>query len=162
MKSRGFDVLHVSEDLPSNVSFDYIIMSHIIEHIQPLDLIDFLNRYLSKLAPTGSLLIATPLLHRGFYDDYDHVKPYTPKALEVLFSDYIQQQAKTMFSMKLTNLWMRKWPLQIELNSSNNKLERRIASYVNRVGELSYWLSHGIISETTGWVGEFRLVTHKM
>ena len=57
--------------------YDVLVMSHIIEHFQYQDLIKFIESYLGCLKTGGLLLIATPVMNPSFYDDFDHVKPYT-------------------------------------------------------------------------------------
>lgn len=84
--------------LPSDVAgtgidgIDVLLLSHIIEHFDYHNLIPFLNLYLPKLRVGGVLIILTPIQHRGFYDDFDHVKPYNPAALRQAFVD---QRAQT-------------------------------------------------------------------
>lgn len=158
MKSRGYKVLHTSEQHLLGKQFDCIIMSHVIEHIPPASIVHFFNNYLSLLKSTGHLLIATPLLHQGFYDDYDHIKPYTPKALQILFSDYAQQQEKTNYRLRLDDLWMRRWPLHLNQDYALTMSQKRVGSVLNRCGMLLFKTSGGRIGELTGWVGKFSIV----
>jgi 2-polyprenyl-3-methyl-5-hydroxy-6-metoxy-1,4-benzoquinol methylase len=65
--------------------FDVLLLSHLIEHFEYSDLVKFLNTHLSRLKQGGIIIIFTPLYHRGFYDDFDHIKPYNPEALRQLF-----------------------------------------------------------------------------
>jgi predicted SAM-dependent methyltransferase len=60
-------------------------MSHVIEHFSPKDLIPFLDDYLDRLKVGGRLVIAIPLLTPYFYDDFDHVKPYHPMGILMVF-----------------------------------------------------------------------------
>lgn len=59
--------------------------THIIGHFRQEELPTFLNAYLDRLTVGGLVVIFTPLPHQGFYDDFDHVKPYPPGALRQLF-----------------------------------------------------------------------------
>jgi hypothetical protein len=90
--ARGIKCLspQIGETVSSHVNV--ILFSHIIEHFGFEDLVDFLNRYLPKLRVGGVVIILTPVLHRGFYDDFDHVKPYSPAAIRQAFVD---QHAQT-------------------------------------------------------------------
>src|SRR5690606_1620293 len=62
--------------------FDLIHCSHVIEHLQPHELYDTLIQMDRVLKVGGQLVISTPLLWEGFYNDLSHVKPYSPFVLE--------------------------------------------------------------------------------
>jgi SAM-dependent methyltransferase len=64
--------------------YDVVLFSHVIEHLHPGALIQFLDGYLSLLKVGGRAVIFSPLMHRGFYDDFDHIKPYPPDAIRQL------------------------------------------------------------------------------
>lgn len=70
---------------PGAHRYDVLLLSHIIEHFHWRDLVSFLNKYLEGLRTGGTVVILTPVYHRGFYDDFDHVKPYNAKAIRQLF-----------------------------------------------------------------------------
>lgn len=158
MKGKGYNVLHTSEQSLLEKQFDYIIMSHIIEHISPERIVCFFNNYLSLLKSTGYLLIATPLMHQGFYDDYDHIKPYTPKALQILFSDYAQQQDKPDYRLRLVDLWIRRWPFHLNQDYALTMSQKRVCSVLDRCGMFLFRASGGRIGELSGWVGKFSIV----
>ena len=67
--------------------FDVIHCSHIIEHLDPSSLYASLKEFDRCLKPKGKLIVSTPLLYPGFYDDLSHVKPYTPWTLRHYLSD---------------------------------------------------------------------------
>lgn len=139
-------------------NFDYIIMSHIIEHIESKDLISFFDSYLKYLKRGGQLIIATPSLHKRFYDDYDHVKPYTPKSIYMLFSDYEQHQQKPITRLKLEKVWLRNAPINIISYPGMSYTKKMIINIVNKLLAIIYKFSFGIISENTGWIGVFTKV----
>ena len=84
---NGFETytLEDFEQSFSNVKFDLIIMSHIIEHFDYNELKKVMDFYLNYLKNNGLLLIATPLLQQSFYNDFDHVKLYYPIGIDMVF-----------------------------------------------------------------------------
>lgn len=158
LRSVGYKVFTPSDIDKINIMFDYIIMSHIIEHIEPAKLINFLDTYLSYLKCGGELIIATPLLYNEFYDDYDHIRPYTPKAIFILYSDYEQQQEKPKYRLKLKYVWFRKWPIILFNYPGQPLLVGVWKKLLNKVFFVLYKISFGVISRTTGWIGVFKKV----
>ncbi len=178
LTNRGFNVVGVEKNisvvkknsdlgyrviLPDHIdsltsNFDYVILSHIIEHIEPNLLIAFMDQYLEKLKRGGHLIIATPYLYDEFYDDYDHIKPYTPKAISILYSDYEQQQEKPLHRLTLRYVWHRKWPIVFRSYPGEHWFMRRLKAFINRFFLLSYTISGHFISRATGWIGIFEKV----
>lgn len=75
-----------SEPLPINDGqVDLIILNHLIEHIAECEF--FVRQLRRVLCPGGVVYIRTPNLECvkwSFWDDYTHVKPFTPRALDHL------------------------------------------------------------------------------
>lgn len=88
LRNDGFSAC-LPNELPENEKFDLIFMSHVIEHLEPASLIDFLEKYLDILLPDGRLIIITPVLGERFYYDYSHVRPYYPQSVWMLLGDYV-------------------------------------------------------------------------
>jgi len=65
---------------PQN-SFDGLHCSHVIEHLQPQAVYSFLKQATRVLKRRGTLVISSPLLWSGFYDNLTHIKPYPPRAI---------------------------------------------------------------------------------
>lgn len=64
--------------LPYDSSFfDLIHCSHVMEHLEPSEFYESLKEFDRVLKPGGKLVVSTPLLWSGFYDDLSHVKPYS-------------------------------------------------------------------------------------
>ena len=63
-------------------TFDIIICSHVIEHIdEPSNLLFEINKLLKK---SGILFLKTPdikIVKWNFYNDFTHVKPYSKHSL---------------------------------------------------------------------------------
>lgn len=65
---------------PQN-SFDGLHCSHVIEHLGPRQVYAFLKEATRVLKSNGILVISSPLLWPGFYDNLTHIKPYPPRAI---------------------------------------------------------------------------------
>lgn len=155
LTGAGFHVVSRSEIVGSNEEFDCVLMSHVLEHVAPQELVDFLDGYLDLLRTKGRLVVATPLPWRGFYDDYDHVKPYTHTALNVLFSNNPQQQDKTRNEMKMLSLWIRRYPYDLVIWGHERRLSKMMKLVFNRVMLFAYRSSGARIGKATGWVGVY-------
>jgi ubiquinone/menaquinone biosynthesis C-methylase UbiE len=65
---------------PKN-SFDGLHCSHVIEHLEPKQVYRFFKEASRVLEPGGILVISSPMLWSGFYDNLTHIKPYPPRAI---------------------------------------------------------------------------------
>jgi SAM-dependent methyltransferase len=62
-------------------SFDGVHCSHLIEHFAPADAYRLLSEMGRVLQVGGVLVLCSPLMWSGFYDDLSHVRPYPPRAV---------------------------------------------------------------------------------
>ena len=112
--ARGLD-FRIANQFPSpgEAAFDAMLFSHVIEHMDADTLSTFLTHYLAHLKPGGIAIFLTPLMHRGFYDDFDHVKPYNPNALrQMLCRSTSQTQPFSMSGVyDEVDLWLKHDPL---------------------------------------------------
>jgi SAM-dependent methyltransferase len=69
-------------------NFDGVHCSHLIEHFCPSDAYQALSELGRVTQIDGLLVIRTPVLWRGFYDDLTHIRPYNPK----VFLRYLCQE----------------------------------------------------------------------
>lgn len=90
-RSLGRNVMLPEDAASLDGHFDVVLFSHVIEHLDYASLISFFDQYLRMLRSGGIVIILTPLYHRGFYDDFDHVKPYNPEALRQLLCGSTKQ-----------------------------------------------------------------------
>jgi len=90
LKKEGFNVkcVDLKKKLPyKNSSFDGIISSHVLEHIDNPDMM--LSEFKRILKKEGILLIAVPnFSFEQFYKDPTHKRPYPKEAIFRLLSDY--------------------------------------------------------------------------
>jgi len=158
----GIDCLLVDEFNLTNDLYDVLLMAHIIEHFKPDDLVKFMDNYLDRLKTGGYLVIATPLLSPYFYEDFDHVKPYHPTGVEMVFGNNDSQvQYYSKNKLKLMNILYRKGPFKIihysGLYVRNNYSRLLIA--INVILAFLYRISFGLIGRTDGWVGLYKKVS---
>jgi hypothetical protein len=93
-------------------------MSHFIEHFEPFKLLNIIDGYLDSLRMCGFLIIATPFPNQGFWDNFDHIKPYNPSAIEEVFglrNHQVQFQSRN--ELELIDLWFRRRPLTLSFFS---------------------------------------------
>ena len=65
----------------SEAAFDGINCSHVIEHFNTDDAYQLLLEMNRVLKIGGTLIISTPVLWKGFFEDFTHIKPYYPEAI---------------------------------------------------------------------------------
>ncbi|KGR90045.1 hypothetical protein CD30_13805 [Ureibacillus massiliensis 4400831 = CIP 108448 = CCUG 49529] len=91
---KGFEVYHQNlfDFLPNieDNSLGGIFLSHVIEHITPIELIDMISMSYKKLKPNGVLIMETPnptslyIYANSFYQDITHIKPVHPGTLKFI------------------------------------------------------------------------------
>ncbi len=141
--------------------YGLILMSHVIEHFSPVELINFIDDYLDRLRPGGYLLIATPLASSNFYDDFDHIRPYQPTGLLMVFgSDNAQVQYYARNKLELLDIWFRRGHFRFNYVRARYIFspKTRILQIIEFFGALAFRASGGLIGRTDGWVGLFRKV----
>jgi SAM-dependent methyltransferase len=135
-----------------------LLMSHVIEHFQPRELLDFLDRWLDYLEPGGELVIATPLMTPHFYDDFDHVKPYHPDGLKMVFGGSAQVQYYSRHRLELVEVIFRRSPWRATLSQAIYRGGPAAwpLHLANVLAVLAFRLSFGLLGRKTGWIGRFR------
>lgn len=162
-QNQGLNCLTVEEFVQQHNTeqFDIILMSHIIEHFHPSELKDFMDKYLDQLKTGGYLIVATPLLNDQFYDDFDHIKPYTPLAIIKVFDTLATQvQYYSRNKLRLIDLKFRRRHYQSSLK--RGIYVRSWSTKFYQVGEflsiLLCRISFGWLGKKDGWVGIFRKI----
>lgn len=145
----------------TNNKYHTIILSHIIEHFSPPDLVEFIDYYLNRLEPNGHLVIATPAISDYFYDDFDHVKPYLPTGLLMVFGEksaQVQYYAKNRIRLK--DLMFRVSPYSLRnFKSVYIKTKyTKLLQFINAMLGGLYLLSGKRIGKKDGWIGVFQKV----
>jgi SAM-dependent methyltransferase len=160
--SDGFHCITTKDLSKMENSYDLILMSHIVEHFDPSTLKLFLEGYLERLRKDGILIIATPLFNPRFYDDFDHIKPYSPVGIMMVFgSETSQVQYYSSEKIQLLDVWFRSSYFR-----PSNYRGRYIPSTTGRIyflieiaSALLWRLSFGLIGRKDGWVGVFQKIS---
>ena len=141
--------------------WDALLMSHLIEHLDSGRLLKTMNDYLARLRAGGLLVIASPLPTVRFWDNFDHVKPYTPAAIEEVFGLRGRQvQYQSSAELTVERIWFRRRPFSARYRTALLRREPSVAKAawgaVNIVSALAHRLSLGLVGVTDGWVGIYR------
>ncbi|MBI3529707.1 MAG: class I SAM-dependent methyltransferase [Betaproteobacteria bacterium] len=157
-RKAGLRCWTAEEFKQSTEQFDVILMAHVIEHFSPADLLAFMDSYLDRLKPGGRLIVATPLMSDYFYDDFDHVKPYQPTGILMVFGDgaaQVQYYARNRLALR--DIWFRRSPLRISHSRSRYVRSpwRFALIALDFIAAVAYLVSARSIGKTNGWVGVF-------
>ena len=158
-RREGLQCMTPEEFFRSALKPRVVLMSHVIEHFAPRDLVEFLDKWLDRLEPGGELVIATPLESPHFYDDFDHVKPYHPEGLMMVFGgDRAQVQYWSRHRLELVDVVFRRSPWRATLARPLYKGGPGAWPYyaANATAALAFRLSGGLLGRKTGWIGRFR------
>lgn len=161
-KANGFHCMTVEEFQQNSDEFDIILMSHIIEHFHPLELKDFMDFYLDKLKIGGHLIIATPILSPSFYDDFDHIKPYYPQGILMVFAENYDSQVQysSRNKLKIKDIWFRRRHYRPHFFRSQYIRTKwtKILQILDVLSKLLCIISFGVIGTTDGWIGVFEKI----
>jgi SAM-dependent methyltransferase len=159
----GLECMTVSEFEQSKELYDVMLMSHIIEHFQPNDLLIFMDNFLNRLKSGSYLIIATPLNSPHFYLDFDHIKPYHPIGLDMVFGNRNSQvQYYSHNRIQLEDIWFRRGPLKMlyfrGIYLSKYSKYNKLPSIINVGLAILFRLSFGLIGRTNGWMGLYKKI----
>ena len=157
----GFDACTPDEFRARGMTADVIVMSHVVEHFEPRRLLAFIDDYLVYLRPGGHLVLVTPLASNRFFDDFDHVKPYQPLGIAMVYGvGDAQVQYRGKYRLELVDLWFRRSPFGVAF--ARGLYVRCWTSpwlqLANLAGALAFRASGGLFGRTTGWAGLYRKV----
>jgi len=160
-RHAGLRCLTTDELASTREEYDVLVMSHVIEHFSPNELLRFMDTYLDRLKPSGHVVLATPLLSSNFYDDFDHVRPYQPIGLLMVFSDRTAQvQYYARNRLQLQDIWFRRspWrPSHVRARHIRSPMTR-VVQLVELLAALAFRLTGGLLGRTDGWVGLFQKI----
>lgn len=155
---QGFKALLADELTQLADQWDVILMSHLIEHFEYRELQKFIEEQLKTLKQNGCLVISTPILTSAFYNDFDHIKPYNPLSLQMVFGVNVEQiQTQSSLSLVLKDLFFYRLPWRLQWHSTFYlPNQKRWPHWINRVGRIIYACSHGRLGMKAGWIGCFQ------
>ena len=139
--------------------FDMILLSHIIEHFEYRELIEFMETYLKYLKQDGYLFIVSPIFNSTFYDAFDHVKPYSHIGILDIFGDELGTEpfkSKTRLVMLDLHYIRLAWQLKFYRALTLKTVLYRLPRTINRLLHLIYRLSFRTIGEPVAWIGVFK------
>lgn len=159
-RGRGLECVTREEFFQNKQVFDILIMSHVIEHFSPPDLKEFIDSYLDHLKIGGHLIIATPLMSKYFYDDFDHIKPYHPEGILSVFGgdENAQVQYYSRNKLALRDIWFRTNCFHVKFTRARYRklfLITALLHSVNLFSALVWTVSFGWVGKKDGWVGVF-------
>lgn len=156
LKKEKLNILSPQEFQKVDNKFDTILMSHIIEHFYPDELIEMMDSYLNHLKRGGHLIIATPTLNSNFFIDFDHKRPYYPESIEEVFDGENQQvKSYSKNSLQILKVWYRRSRIQINKTSLqyNYKFTKNLITLINILFAILFRYSFQIIGRRSGWIG---------
>lgn len=139
-------------------SHDLLVMAHVIEHFSFDSLLEFMDAYLDRLRPGGWLLVVSPLLHKDFFLDLDHVKPYYPHGFKDFFGMGDEQvRTYSRHRLKLVDIRFRRSPWRMRMNRAlllkRDDLAPRLWNFLLA---LAFRCSGKLLGHKTGWIGLYR------
>ena len=158
-RDAGLKSMSPEEFQASRQGARVMLMSHVIEHFSPRELVEFLDRWLDRLEDGGELVVATPLMSPHFYDDFDHVKPYHPEGLLMVFGGSAAQvQYWSRHRLELVDLVFRRSPWRATLSRAIYRGGPAAwpLYLANVLAAVAFRLTFGLLGRKTGWIGRFR------
>lgn len=159
-RKDGLNCVTVEEffrDSHAQQKWDTIVMFHVIEHMGPETCFEFIDRYLDLLKPGGTLIIATPILTDYFFEDFDHVKPYLPRGIQMVFGvDDAQVQFRSRNKLELLDLWYKRYFFRPTHYRFVYLPYYKMMPLIRVLSALAFAASFGLLGKKDGWVGVFR------
>lgn len=115
-QNKGFSVIQGNflENKIESESYDIIHCSHVIEHFHYPAITNVLDDFVRIVKTTGTIIIRSPLMWKGFYSDIDHIRPYLPESIINYFT-YEQQQKQSSYSIDIKRIWYRTMAKQLKM-----------------------------------------------
>jgi SAM-dependent methyltransferase len=163
VREKGFTCHLPGDPAITELPWDAVVMSHIIEYFDHRALLEFMDGYLAHLRDGGCLVIAAPMLDRAFYEDFDHVKPYNPHAIGQFFGPPGRQvQSHAESELELVDVWFHRRPFLFRFYRSlivgRSSPLRVLLAGANVAFRLLHAATFGVVGVKRDWVGLYRKV----
>lgn len=138
--------------------YDLLVMAHVIEHFPFDTLLTFLDAHLDRLRSGGWLLLVSPLMHKDFFLDFDHVKPYYPQGIKDFFGKADEQvQSYSRHRLQLVDIRFRRSPWRLRQSRAlllkRGDLPHKACNFLLA---LLFRCSGKLLGHKTGWIGLYR------
>jgi SAM-dependent methyltransferase len=147
------------------MEFDLVLMSHVIEHLEPDALLVLIKQYVGLLKPDGILIIASPLLGDRFFYDISHVRPYYPQSIWHAFGQNSEELSteRTPWKLELIDINFIKDSFRTRLNRSYyvrdyNLIWFSIMRIKNYLFALIYLVTGARFGIKASWIGVYKKV----
>lgn len=159
-RQDGFEAYHEAELDSLGQRFDVIFLSHLIEHLDPNQLLALLDRLITLLTPNGRLVVISPVLGERFFHDFSHVRPYYPQSIRHAFG---QSNAPLSFGASerivLKDIHFFRDPWRTRLWRSFYVPDSTLHPFTRRLNQgfdLAWRLSDGCLGVTSSWLGVYQ------
>lgn len=137
-------------DVHLKEKYDIVHCSHIIEHFGYPEIAKVFDFLVSVVNSNGRIIVRSPLLWNGFFNDLDHIRPYPPETISNYFN-YKQQQKQGQGSISFDSIWYRTAPRQLEFIS-----KQRIIYGIPFLRRPFNWFIRKINNQYAKWWKKYR------
>ena len=95
----------------------------------------------------------------SFYEDFDHIKPYSANSILSVFSgEDSQVQYYSKNNLQLLKLWFRMKPLRFNSHRNNFVTALWLLQFANLGSAFLFFLTNKFIGKSDGWLGIFKKI----
>lgn len=156
----GVEILTPKEVELKSDKYDYILLSHLVEHLTPNELYLLITTLINKLKDSGEIFIVSPLPGDRFWHDCTHIRPYLPQSVRHGFgsqNDSLSLDQINILEMK--DIYFFSDPYKTRLLKSYyfpKGVTGKIILLYNKLLDLLWFYSNGIIGRRSSWLGIYR------
>lgn len=161
LTNDGFTIYTPEKIFNGYLLFDIIIISHVIEHMDPNELYKIIPEICNLLKENGVIIIISPILGERFYYDFTHIKPYYPQSIRHIFGQKKSLMSKESLSLiELTDVYFFKDPYKTRKWRSyyfGSRPLRYFTFSINFVFSLLWFITKGLIGAHASWLGVYKI-----
>lgn len=140
-------------------SYDIIFLSHLIEHVEPHNLVELISELCERAAPNGKMIIISPVPGERFFHDFSHVRPYLPQSIRHALG---QSGSPIVYGernvLELSDIYFFKDPWRTRYWRSfyvKGSVLNRVTSVLNKLFDVLWRFSGGQVGTTASWLGVY-------